>query len=203
MQRRGRRRRRRSSNQEFTFRSKRFHINTKAVFREFFNWILLIFIAGILGYAVVTFMRQTVTVVGPSMNNTLEDGQVVIVDKLTYKFKDVERYDIIAFSQVENDDYYDIKRVIGLPEETILIKDGYIYINGEKLEDIPFDDKILTAGIAGEEIVLSEDEYFVMGDNVNNSEDSRYTNVGNISKTEILGKVYYILKPKDDRGRIK
>ena len=85
----------------------------------------------------------------------------------------------------------------------MLIQDGVIYINGEELTDTPFDDKILTAGIAGEEIVLSKDEYFVLGDNVNNSEDSRYTNVGNITSKEILGEVVYIFSPKEYRGKIK
>lgn len=193
------RRRRRSNIQEFTFRNKRYHFNVREFVRGFLNWILLIFVAVILGYAVVTFFFQTVTVVGPSMNDTLVDGQVVIVNKVSK----IERYDIVAFSQVEDDGYYDIKRVIGLPEETVLIQDGVIYINGEELTDTPFDDKILTAGIAGEEIVLSDDEYFVLGDNVNNSEDSRYTNVGNITSKEILGEVVYIFSPKEYRGKIK
>lgn len=193
------RRRRRSNIQEFTFRNKRFHFNRRVFVREFLNWVLLIFVAAIVGYAIVTFIFQSVTVVGPSMNDTLKDGQIVIVNKLAK----IERYDIIAYSQVEDDSYYEIKRVIGLPEETVLIKDGFIYINGEQLTDTPFDDKILTAGIAGEEIVLSEDEYFVLGDNVNNSEDSRYTNVGNITSQEILGEVVYIFSPKEYRGKIK
>jgi len=171
--------------------------------REIFNWFLLILIAAITGYAIVTFLFQTVTVVGPSMGNTLKDGEVVIVNKITYKFNDIERYDIIAYSEVDKKSYYDIKRVIGLPEETVQIVDGYIYINGAKLEDLPFDDYILSSGNAKEEIVLGDNEYFVIGDNVNNSEDSRYTNVGNISKSEILGKVVYIYSPEESRGKIE
>ena len=178
-------------------------IKGKRFFREIFNWVLLVFIAAIVGYAIVTFIIQTVMVVGPSMEGTLKDGQIVIVNKLNYTFGQVERFDIIAYSQVESDDYYEIKRVIGLPEETVQIKEGFIYINGERLEDVPFDERILTAGIASEEIVLSKEEYFVLGDNVNNSEDSRYTNVGNISESEILGEVVYIFSPKEDRGKIQ
>ncbi|MBE5943941.1 MAG: signal peptidase I [Lachnospiraceae bacterium] len=203
MQRKSRRRRRKHNIQEFTFRNKRISFNKKAFFKEVLNWTLLIFVAVIVGYSIVTFLFQTVTVVGPSMENTLKDGQVVVVNKIEYKFKDVKRYDIIAYSQVDSDEYYEIKRVIGLPEETVLIDDGCIFINGEQLTDVPFDDKILTAGIAGKEIVLSEDEYFVLGDNVNNSEDSRYSNVGNITSQEILGKVVYIYSPKEYRGKVK
>ncbi len=196
-------RNRKRYSKEFTFRPRRFNFNRKKIIREIFNWFLLVLGAAIAGYALITFIVQTVTVVGPSMSNTLQDGQVVIVNKLSYKFNDVERYDIIAYSEVEKNSYYDIKRVIGLPEETVQIVDGYVYINGNKLEDLPFDDYILSSGNARTEIVLGENEYFVLGDNINNSEDSRYTNIGNISKSEILGKVVYVYSPKESRGKIK
>ena len=99
--------------------------------------------------------------------------------------------------------YYDIKRVIGLPEEKVRISNGDIYINGERRSDVPFEMAIQISGVAEDEITLGEDEYFVMGDNVNNSEDSRYTNVGNISKTEITGKVVSIVLPRSDKGKVK
>ena len=139
------------------------------------------FVAVIVGYAFVTFCFQTVTVVGPSMQPTLLDSQVVVVNKLCYRFSDIKRYDVVAFSNVNSDGYYDIKRVIGLPEETIRISNGDVYINGERLTDLPFESTIQISGIAGEEIKLGDNEYFLIGDNVNNSEDSRYTNVGKIS----------------------
>lgn len=175
----------------------------KRFFRGFWQWILLVFIAVILGYACVTFGGQTVTVVGPSMSPTLKDEQVVFVNKLVYRFSDVNRYDVIAFSRVQEDGYYDIKRVIGLPEETIRISNGDVYINGNRLTDLPFTATIQMGGIAEEEITLGEDEYFVIGDNVNNSEDSRYTNIGNIAKTEITGKVVSIIRPSGDKGKVK
>ncbi|MDE5873101.1 MAG: signal peptidase I, partial [Lachnospiraceae bacterium] len=175
----------------------------KLIFSVAFNWLLLIFVAIIAGYSLVTFCVQTVTVIGPSMNGTLTDGQVVFVNKLYYKFHDVERYDIIAFSLVESDDYYDIKRVIGLPGETVSIKEGMVYINNQPLGTSVIEEKILTAGIAKNEIKLGANEYFLLGDNVNNSEDSRYTNIGNVSSAEILGKVSYIWSPKESRGKLK
>lgn len=164
---------------------------------------MLILVAMVMGYAFVTFCYQTVQVVGPSMSDTLKDGQVVVVNKFAYTFGDVERYDIVAYSKMDTNNYYEIKRIIGLPKEHVLIQDGEIYINGEKMEQLPFDERILTSGIASDEIVLGDNEYFVLGDNINNSEDSRFTNVGNINKTEILGKVVMIITPKEDRGKVQ
>ncbi len=169
----------------------------------FFQWFIIILSGAIFGYALITFGGQTIKVIGPSMNPTLEDGEVVIVNKLVYKLSDVKRYDVIAYSLIENDGYFDIKRVIGMPGETISIKDGYIYINDKKLTNSPYTDKIITAGLAADTISLGDGEYFVMGDNVNNSEDSRYSNIGNISKAEILGKVSYIIKSDDSKGKVK
>lgn len=197
-------RRRRSRHGEgLSFRPVRVHFNKRKLIREILNWVLVVFIAAVVGYAFVTFAYQTVTVVGPSMRETLSDGDVVVVNKFVYKFNDVERYDIVAYSQVGNDSYYEVKRVIGLPGESVLIKDGLVYINGTALRDMPISDKILSAGIASQEIKLGDKEYFVLGDNVNNSEDSRYTNVGNISSSEIIGRVDYRLSPKDNRGKIR
>lgn len=197
------RRRRVRRGQEFSFRPMRAHFNKHKFLRELLNWFVIVLIAAITGYAFVMFAFQTVTIVGPSMRETLNDGEVVIVNKFVYKVHDVERYDIVAFSQVGSDSYYEVKRVIGLPDETVQIKDGQVYIDGTRLTNLPFDDKILTAGVANQEIQLGDDEYFVLGDNVNNSEDSRYTNIGNISGSEIVGRVDYRLYPKDNRGKVK
>ena len=169
------------------------------ILKNVFNWLILIIIAIIVGYTFVTFLYQTVTVVGPSMSNTLRDGQVVWVNKYVYKFRDIDRYDIVVYSKVDSDDYYEIKRVVALPEETICIKNGNIYIDGQMLDDLPFDNSILTSGVASNEIKLGKDEYFVIGDNVNNSEDSRYTNIGNIDKSEILGKVVHVFSSGKQR----
>lgn len=196
------RRRRIRRGREFSFRPQRVHFNRRKFWREILNWLLTVLIAAIAGYAFVTFIFQTVTVVGPSMRDTLSDGQVVAVNKFIYKFHDIERYDIVAYSQVKMDSYYEIKRVIGLPDETVQIKDGFVYIDGVVLKNMPFNDKILTAGVANQEVHLGDNEYFVLGDNVNNSEDSRYTNIGNISGSEIIGRVDYVIS-KDGRGKVK
>ncbi len=168
-----------------------------------FHWFVIIFSGAIFGYAFITFGFQTVTVIGPSMNSELKDGQVVVVNKLAYNIGDINRFDVVAYSQIEHDNYYDIKRVIGMPNETVQIKDGKIFIDDKELKDSPIKDDILNSGIASGEIHLGDTEYFVMGDNVNNSEDSRYSNIGNVGESEILGKVIFILSPGQDRGTVK
>ena len=197
------RKRYRRSSVEFTFRPGRQKWNRKKILRSVLNWSVIVLVAAILGYSVVTFGYQTVEVVGPSMNGTLEDGETVLVNKLVYRFKDVERFDVIAYSKVEDDSYYDIKRVIALPGETVQIKDGRIYIDGSELQVDKISGSIITAGIAQDEIKLGKDQYFVLGDNINNSEDSRYVNVGNVSGQEILGKVTKIISPKSKKSKVK
>ncbi len=193
----------RHSNPEQTLKQNKKFENKEHLLNNMFQWFIIILSAAILGYAVITFGFQTVTVIGPSMNPTLEDGEIVIVNKFKYKVSDIERYDVVAYSLIENDGYYDIKRIVGMPGEKISIKDGYIYINEKQLQNSPFSEKIIISGVASDTITLGDGEYFVLGDNINNSEDSRYTNVGNISEVEILGKVSYIIKSDDEKGKVK
>ena len=139
------------------------------------------------------------------MDPTLADGQNLILDKVSYRFRDPERYDIIVFPFEENGKKeHFIKRIIGLPGETVQIIDGYVYINGEKLEsDIYGAEVMKNPGRAAEPITLGDDEYFVLGDNRNNSEDSRYADVGVVSSKNIEGKVWFVLSPSDHIGFVK
>ncbi len=199
----GRRKNKRHTDPEQSLKPKKLSENKEHILNNLFQWFIIVLSAAIFGYAIITFGFQTLTVIGPSMNPTLEDGEIVIVNKLVYNLSEVKRYDVVAYSLIEEDGYYDIKRVIGMPGETVTIKDGYVYIDGKQLQNPPFDVKIITAGLASDTITLDDGEYFVMGDNVNNSEDSRYSNVGNISEVEILGKVSYIIKSEDERGKVE
>ena len=128
------------------------------------------------------------------------------MDKLSYRFHDPERFDIIVFPfQYQANTYY-IKRIIGLPGETVqIMEDVSIYINGEKLEESNGREVIQpeTIGRAAEPIVLGEDEYFVMGDNRNNSSDSRTDIVGNIKREDIIGKAWLRIWPLSDFGVLK
>lgn len=195
----GRRRRRR-------YRSSydREEFDMKDFMSEVGQWTIMILAVVILAYSIVTFGMQSVTMIGQSMDPALTNQDVVLINKRAYTFKDPQRYDIVAFKLKEDtESYFNIKRIVALPGETIQIKNGHIFINGEVLNDMPFDDLIMTEGLAIDEIKLDEDEYFLMGDNCNNSEDSRYVNIGNISEKEINGKVVFRISPRSAFGFIK
>ena len=155
-------------------------------------------------FVLVTYVGQRIDVIGVSMEPTLEDGDNLLVDKISYRFREPERFEIVVFPyRYELNTQY-IKRVIGLPGETVLIdKKGNILINGEILEESYGKEVITDPGRAYEEIVLGEDEYFVLGDNRNNSQDSRDPNVANIKKDEITGRALFRVFPLKKMGIIK
>lgn len=168
------------------------------------HWAISILVVVILAYSIVTFGVQSVTMIGQSMDPALTNQDVVLINKRAYTFHNPERYDIVAFKLKEDmENYFNIKRIIGLPGEKIQIKNGRIFIDGNVRTDLPFEDLVMTEGLALAEITLGEDEYFLMGDNCNNSEDSRYVNIGNISEKEISGKVFFRVAPRSSFGLIK
>lgn len=194
----GRRRRRYRSSYD------REEFDMKDFMSEVGKWAISILVVVILAYSIVTFGVQSVTMIGQSMDPALTNQDVVLINKRAYTFEEPKRYDIVAFKLKEDtESYFNIKRIIALPGETIQIKNGHIFINGDVLSDLPFDDLIMTEGLAIDEITLGEDEYFLMGDNCNNSEDSRYVNIGNISIKEISGKVFFRISPRSEFGSVK
>ena len=175
----------------------------KSILKELMGWLLYIIIIVGAAYLIVAFVGQRTQVSGSSMETTLSDGDQLIVDKISYRFRDPKRYDIIVFPyQYEPDTYY-IKRIIGLPGETIQIIDGYIYIDGEQLDEHYGNELMNDPGIAAEPVALGEDEYFVLGDNRNNSQDSRAVNVGVIHRKDILGRAWIRIWPLDSMGVIR
>jgi signal peptidase I len=152
---------------------------------------------------IVTFVGQRTEVSGVSMEFTLSDRDNLIVDKLTYRFSDPKRFDIIVFPFRYAKNTYYIKRIIGMPGETVQIVDGAIYIDGEILTESYGKEVIEDPGLASEPIILGEDEYFVMGDNRNNSADSRMSEVGNIKRDEIIGKAWIRIWPLSRIGILK
>lgn len=154
-------------------------------------------------YIIPNFILQRTIVDGQSMENTLSNGDHLYVEKITYRLGLLKRFDIIVFYPYgrEHEDYY-VKRIIGLPGETVQIIDGKIYINGEILEENYGKEPILDPGRAAQPITLGEDEYFVMGDNRNISKDSRYPNVGNVKKENIGGKAFFRVSPLSKFGPI-
>lgn len=155
----------------------------------------------LLTWLVITFVGQRTEVDGASMEPTLYNGDNLIVDKISYRFNDPQRFDIIVFPFEHEPDTYFIKRIIGLPGETVRIDQaGNIYINGEILQE-NYGKEIIKAenvGIAAEPVVLGPDEYFVMGDNRNNSTDSRTAIVGNIKREDIVGRAWVRIWPFSD-----
>lgn len=172
--------------------------------KEILSWIFYILFVVVLTYVIITFVGQRTRVDGRSMMNTLSDGDNLIVEKLSYRFGDPERFDIIVFRPYENEKEYYIKRIIGLPGETVQIdEEGKIYINGEVLEENYGAETIRSAGRASELITLGEDEYFVMGDNRNNSKDSRSEAVGNVNRSQIIGRAWVRIWPLSKIGILK
>ena len=155
-------------------------------------------------YLVITFVGQRTRVDGSSMNNTLMDKDNLIVDKISYRFSEPKRFDIIVFPyQYEENTYY-IKRIIGLPGETVQVVDGYVYINGSRLESDIYGNELMDDPMAASQpITLGEDEYFVLGDNRNHSQDSRDPSVGEVKKDTIMGKAWVRIYPFDKMGVIR
>ena len=163
----------------------------KKVIKEIITTSLYVLLVLCLSYLFITFVGQRTEVQGSSMEATLSNGDQLIVDKISYRFRDPKRYDIIVFPFRYEDNTFYIKRIIGLPGETIQIDgEGNIWVNGEILEESYGRQMIRDPGLAAEPITLGEDEYFVMGDNRNNSSDSRVEAVGNIHRNEIIGRAF-------------
>jgi len=176
----------------------------KDVIKEIFSTVIYVLVVLAATYLVITFVGQRTQVKGSSMEPTLSDNDNLIVDKISYRFKDPQRYDIIVFPfQYEEDTYY-IKRIIGLPGETVQIdENGTIFINGEELKENYGREVMLSPGRASEPITLGEDEYFVLGDNRNNSSDSRDPSVGNIHRENIIGKAWVRIWPLRNFGVLR
>lgn len=176
----------------------------KRAVKEIFSTSIYLLVVLCLTYLIITFVGQRTEVSGESMETTLSNQDNLIVDKLTYRFDDPKRYDIIVFPFQYAEDTYYIKRIIGLPGETVRIDgDGSIYIDGELLEESYGREVIKNPGRAASGITLGDDEYFVMGDNRNNSSDSRDPIVGNINRDDIIGRAWIRIWPFEKFGILK
>ena len=171
--------------------------------KELLSWVFYLVFVFAITWFILTFIGQRTVVDGRSMENTLQDKDNLIVEKLSYRFGDPERFDVIVFPPYDTKEYY-IKRIIGMPGETLRIdEDGIIYIDGEVLEEDFGKEMIKNPGRAIEEITLGEDEYFVLGDNRNNSTDSRSSQVGNVSREQIIGRAWVRIWPLSEIGFVK
>ena len=166
--------------------------------RFLINRIVEVVIVIALAVFVARFYCASFTISGHSMEPTLQNGDFVLTDYVRYRIFSPDRGDVIAFSR--EDGTISIKRVIGLPGETVQIQNGVVYIDGEALKKNNEDLSVTLAGLAETEIKLESDEYFVLGDNHDSSEDSRFANVGNVKRSQILGKVWLRLFPLQHFG---
>ena len=174
-----------------------------SVLRELLEWIIYIIVVMILSFLAVTYVGQRTRVDGHSMETTLYDGDNLWVDKLSYRFRDPKRYEIVVFPFKYKENTYYIKRIIGLPGETVQVKDGYVYIDGEKSDEHYGNERMVDPGIAAVPITLGEDEYFVLGDNRNHSSDSRVGSVGIIKREDLMGRAWVRIWPLNRLGVIQ
>lgn len=171
---------------------------TGSVFKLLRSLLICAAIALAAGILITKFIANHTMVEGSSMEPALKDGDNLIVEKVSYLFGDPARFDIIVFKQSENINY--IKRIIGLPGERVRIEEGKIYINDNPIFD-PYGDGSLTdGGLAENTVTLGSDEYFVLGDNRDGSEDSRNKNVGSVKESQILGKAWFRVTPFQQFG---
>ena len=175
------------------------------VLKELLSTALYLLVVLGLTYLLIHYVGQRTVVDGSSMENTLQDGDSLWVDKWRYRFHDPERFDIVVFPPQYNQGTYYIKRIIGLPGETVQIDlQGNIYIDGEILVE-SYGREIIDVdhiGRALEPITLGDDEYFVLGDNRNNSVDSRYEQVGNVKRSSLIGKAIFRFWPISKAGKL-
>lgn len=180
--------------------------------KELLNTGLYLLFVLLLTWLLITYVIQRTEVEGSSMEGTLSHGDNLFVDKISYRFRDPERFDIIVFPFQYKENTFYIKRIIGLPGETVQIDEkGNIYIddgdgNGLELLQESYGLEIIkpeNIGRAAEPITLGEDEYFVLGDNRNNSSDSRADQVGNIHRDDIIGRAWVRIWPFEKMGVLK
>ena len=165
--------------------------------KEVFSWFFWIFASMLLAVVIVFCIGMKTSVIGPSMEPSLYNGQKIFLNRLIYKVASPRVGDVIVFLPNGNEkSHYYVKRVVGVPGDTLYIKNGLLYVNEETVEEY-FNDRIAEPGLLESEVTLGEDEYFVIGDNCNNSEDSRSANIGSVRKSYIIGKAWMKLAAGD------
>ncbi len=172
--------------------------------RRRISWLVDIIVIIVLAFFISEMFADKITIAGHSMEPAIMQEEVVLVDKLSYEFISPKRGDIISFylsDDVDNEQVY-VKRIIGLPGETVQIKDEYVYIDDKIIDKSSELYQASIAGIAEDEIILGENEYFVLGDNRASSEDSRFDNVGLVNISQVEGKVWFRISPFEKIGML-
>lgn len=180
--------RRRTKGLSFYEKKKRMSAGVvKEILGMIFGTLIAIFLATVLTYSV----GMRTNVIGVAMEPTLYNGQEILINRFVYKLVKPQKNDVIVFLPGGNPNaHFYIKRVVAVPGEKVQIMNGILYVDGIPQEDEAYD-KMEDAGIAENEILLGEDEYFVLGDNRNISEDSRSGNIGLVKRETIYGKAWF------------
>ena len=184
----------------FKFRRKRTlsfyqkkRVITPKLLKEILSWIIITCVAILLAFIIVYFYGTRIGNVGDSMEETIANGQGILVNRTAYKVFRPKKNDVIVFLPNGNvNSHYYVKRVVATSGDRVQIIDGELYVNGEPRKDNY--DKMENGGIANNEITLGSGEYFVLGDNRNGSEDSRSPNIGIVKDNMIVGKAWYKLR---------
>lgn len=167
----------------------------KSPLREYLETVIG---AALLALFIMTFVARAFTVDGPSMMPTLEHGQRLLVDRLTYRFQPPQRGDIVVFRYPFNPKEHFIKRIIGVPGDEVRIVAGTLYVNGVALHEPYVNGRMLPRNFGP--IIVETDTYFVLGDNRNNSEDSRDRRVGLVPRKNLVGRALWRYWPPADIG---
>lgn len=176
-----------------TFYQKKKRLNPKVI-KDVFEMIVGSMIVIFLAFVIVFSVGMRTGIVGDSMEPMLYNGQEILINRVIYRLSSPKRGDVVVFLPNGNQNtHYYVKRVVGLPGETIHIRDGSVYVDDILLEEDEAFDKMVDAGIAQHELTLESDEFFVLGDNRNSSEDSRSGNIGAVRKDNIIGKAWFRL----------
>ena len=168
--------------------------------RKVYGWVVDIVVMIAFAWFCLTFFGTQVTVSGQSMQPLLNSGDVVLINRLSYDFGKPQRMDVVVFER--EDKKSNVKRVIGIPGDVVQITGGEVYVNGKRLENESLL-KVSLAGLAENPIELGEKEYFLLGDNRDSSEDSRFVNIGNVKEDQIVGKVWFRIFPLINLGLIR
>ena len=188
---------------KLTFGKKRRRVNYDLL-REILVWVFQIAIVCFLAFVCVWYFGKRVSVIGDSMNPELKNGNVALISRAAYSVGAPKRGDVIAFQPNGNEgSHYYIKRIIGLPGEKISVEDGKIFVNGRAIKERYTTTSIEELGLLEEPITLKNNEYFVLGDDRQNSEDSRHAEIGAVKRKEIDGKVWFVVSPGKTFGFVR
>lgn len=168
--------------------------------RHIVKWIVDLSVVLVCALFCVRFLMVQRPVTGHSMEPSLNNRDVVLVNEICYNFFKPDRYEVVLFRSGEDKEKLYMKRVIGLPGETVQIMNGKVFIDGKVIEEAG---TVTIPGLAEEPVILGDREYFLLGDNRDSSEDSRFANVGNVLLSDMIGKVWLKISPLTELQLIK